>query len=149
MERKVIQWSLVIFWFFFWGLNTVDKFIPKPTFLWVGKDRLSQFVDYFATIGMYHQSIPLLTFIGVTVVEFAATILFFLAAWFLFQKKSIKAKGYFLGGVTVSFGVFIFFTLGDQVFGDRVELLEHSTYIGVLLISWFAYASFGDKQKQS
>lgn len=149
LERKAIQWSLVIFWFFFWGLNTVDKFIPKPTFLWVGKDRLSQFVDYFAAIGIHHSSVPFAVLAGVTIAELVATVLFFLSAWFLFKKKYLEAKGLFLKGTAVSIGIFIFFSLGDQIFGDRVELLEHSIYLAILLVSWSSYAAFSDKQKQS
>ena len=38
--------------------------------------------------------------------------------------------------------IFSFFAIGDQIFGDRVELQEHTTFWMALIISWGAYIYF-------
>ena len=40
-------------------------------------------------------------------------------------------------------GTFTFFSLGDHLFGDRFELLEHTLFWFVALASWVAFARLG------
>ena len=51
-EVKFIHIAIVGFWFLFWFLNSIDKVINKPMFLWAGKDRVTQLTDYFSSIGI-------------------------------------------------------------------------------------------------
>ena len=41
--------------------------------------------------------------------------------------------------------IFSFFAIGDQVFGDRGELLEHTIYWMALIVSWGAYKFLPEK----
>ena len=143
IETKVIRYAIVVFWILFWLFNVIDKFISKATFLWVGKDRLTQFVNYFHSIGIENQSIALVFLVIVTLAEIVALIFVLYAFINLVYNKEVQARTYFFWGTVTGLVIFTFFTVGDQVFGDRVELLEHTTYWAFLIISWAAYNYLG------
>tara|TARA_Y100000310_G_C20519266_1_gene732822 strand:- start:113 stop:580 length:468 start_codon:yes stop_codon:yes gene_type:complete len=141
-EGKVIRFGIVIFWTLFWLFNVIDKFIGSSTFLWVGRDRLPQFVKYFSSIGIENQSVAFgfLTFI--TIAEVIAFILLVIALWHLVLKNNQKARTFFFWGTFTGLAIFSLFSIGDQIFGDRHELLEHTIYWVALIVSWWAYAYF-------
>ena len=142
LEIKVIQIGILAYWFLFWLLNVVDKFIGKSTFLWVGKDRFSQLVNYFASIGIENETIPYITLVFSTILEIIALLLLTFALFKYLSGHYQKARDIFFWGTFVGLAIFSFFSIGDQVFGDRVELLEHTTYWIALIISWGAYVYF-------
>jgi len=126
---------ITVYWAFFWFLNVVDKFVGQPTFLWYGKDRLAQLIDYFASIGIFDQNVALASILVSAVLEAAAFIFGALALWFLIRANDSRANNFYFRSTVAGMLVFTFFALGDQVFGDRVELLEHTTYWIILLVS--------------
>lgn len=143
-EDHIIQYGLVAFWLLFWLFNFIDKIIGGSTFLWVGKDRLQQFVDYFATIGIHSPLISHIALIIVAILQLIAFIYLLIALIKLIQKKKIEARGAFFWGTLYGLIIFSLFAIGDQVFGDRRELWEHTTFWMALVVSWGAYNHFTD-----
>jgi len=140
-ENAVIQFGILFFWAVFWLFNVLDKIIPGKTFLWVGKDRYTQLLNYFATIGIQNEIFAQVTLFFITLLEtIAATFLIIALVYFVAGKRRF-ARGVLFWGFFVSLSIFSMFTIGDQVFGDRVELLEHSLYWISIIISWFVYTS--------
>ena len=142
IESKVIRFGVVSFWALFWLFNVIDKFIGGSTFLWVGKDRYAQFVKYFSSIGIENPIVASSFLIFVTITQIIAFILIATALLYLIGKNERKAHSFFFWGTFVGLFIFSFFAIGDQIFGDRPELLEHTTYWVALIISWGAYIYF-------
>ena len=142
LESKVIRFGVVSFWALFWLFNVIDKFIGSSTFLWVGKDRLAQFVKYFSSIGIDNPTVATSFLIFVTIIQIVALIFVVTALWYLIRKNEQKAHSFFFWGTFVGLFIFSFFAIGDQIFGDRMELWEHTTFWMALIISWGAYVYF-------
>ena len=123
----------------FWLFNVIDKFIGGPTFLWVGKDRLAQLVQYFASIGIENPNVALAFLIFVTIAQIIALSLMALTLWHLTFGTDSRAGHFFFWGTVAGLFMFTFFSIGDQIFGDRAELLEHTTFWMAVLVSWGAY----------
>ena len=141
-EVKFIHIAIVGFWFLFWFLNSIDKVINKPMFLWASKDRVTQLTDYFSSIGVENANVALATLIFIAVVEIAASLFLAFSLVSLFAGKEKSARLWFFWGTLTGLGIFTFFAIGDQIFGDRMELLEHATFWTALLVSWGAYTHF-------
>ena len=141
-EGRLIRIGTVGFWALYWLLNTIDKVINKPTFLWVGKDRLTQFKEYFSSIGLEDPGIAFGFLIFVALAEAIIFVLVAVALWFLLVKNEQMAHKFFFWGTFAGLAIFSFFTIGDQIFGDRGELLEHTIYWVALIVSWGAYMYF-------
>lgn len=144
-EGRIIRLGVVFFWTVFWLLNVIDKLISKSTFLWVGKDRLTQFIKYFASIGIENENVALAFLVFVTLAQITA--LYFLASslWYSVKKREQKAYDFFFWGTLMGLAIFSFFSIGDQIFGDRAELLEHTLFWIAIIISWGAYKYFPQK----
>ena len=138
-EGRFMRFAIVGFWLLFWLLNVIDKFINKPTFLWAGKDRIAQFIEYFSSIGIENINIVLASLMFITIAEIAATLFLGYSLWNLIRKNAIQAKIWFFWGTLTGLGIFTFFAVGDQIFGERSELLEHTIFWVALFISWRAY----------
>lgn len=138
-ENRLIHLAIISFWWLFWLLNVVDKVIPGKTFLWVGKDRMAQFTNYFSSVGIENTLIVALFLIFSTIIE--ALALYFLTVSLIgfISKNREKTHRFLFLGILTSLFLFTFFSVGDQIFGDRVELLEHSTFWIALIISWYVY----------
>jgi hypothetical protein len=142
IEGKVIQFGVVGFWALFWLFNVIDKFIGSSTFLWVGKDRFAQFVKYFSSIGIENPNVASAFLVFVTIIQIIALFLTAAALWHLIVGKDDKARHFFFWGTFAGLFILSFFAIGDQIFGDRVELWEHTTFWMALIISWGAYMYF-------
>ncbi len=145
VREGIITFGIAAYWFLFWLLNVADKLIGQETFLFAGKDRLAQFADYFSSIGLEasayaYTSLSIITGLEILALIFAALAVFSL----VFQKKK-EAETYFFYTCLVGLTVFSFFSIGDQIFGDRFELLEHTIYWTSIIISWAAYKYFPKK----
>lgn len=134
---RPLGYIAIIYWLVFWLMNGLDKFMHgtsvtafgQPLFTWYGKDRLEQFGRYFDRIDWDPAWIPaLLTSCGV--IELAASALFFVA--FLGTRHTEQWLGAAFATSTL---IFMGFSTWDVVVGDRAELLEHGTYIGVVFIT--------------
>ena len=122
-EKKHIKIFNMFYWTFFWGLSVLDKIIPDVHHLWVGKDFFALFVKFlvlrlkdpiFATIALaFVSSLEGLNFV------------FYLLASinFLKGKESLSQK-WFFRAIFTSITLFSLFSIADQVFGDRFQLLD-------------------------
>jgi len=138
-EKALIRFSIVLFWSLFWLFNFIDKVIPGAEGFWVGKDRFVQFTGYFASIGVENPTLVGWVLGVVSVLELLAFVFMTFALVAVITKKKKWAHSFTFWGVIISLAIFTFFGIGDQIFGDRTELLEHSIYWMALIISWFMY----------
>jgi hypothetical protein len=125
------------YWLVFWLLNGLDKFMHGagisvaglPLFIWFGKDRSEQFVKYFDRLDLPREGIaPLLGTCGV--VELGVALLF---------AGALTGGRHFDHWLAAAFSgcalMFVGFSAWDVVAGDRAELLEHGTYLGVVFVT--------------
>lgn len=140
--RRPITLTICGYWMFFWLLNGLDKFLARTDlglFHWWGNDRIEKFGMYFERLALPEQMVwPTLVFAGI--VELALAGLFVQALRQLFKQLPGAVR---LADVAVALSILCFlgFAIFDVIVGDRAELLEHSTYVGVLLISYLAMAA--------
>jgi len=138
-ENRIIRGGIIIFWLSFWLFNAIDKAVLEPRFIWVGENWVSLFLKLFGSIGIENKVVPYLALSLVGVLEFTAAVFMILALFYYFKGEKKKTKNMFFIGILISLIIFSFFAIGDQIFGERQELLEHSTYWIGLIISWFIY----------
>jgi hypothetical protein len=139
MGKQLIRFLILIYWLLFWVLNILDKIIGGSHFLWVGKDRFATFERFFDSIGLGHPIIASIALIITAGLEIFAFI-FFSGALYHFIKKNIDpARSWFLIGIVLSLIIFTYFSIGDQIFGDHIELLEHGIYWFITLLSWVIF----------
>ena len=134
---RPLGYIALFYWFAFWLLNGMDKFMHGagvalggvPLFTWYGKDRLEQFTKYFDRLDLPTDGIaPLLGFCGIAELAVAA----------LFAITLAGTRNYetWLGAAfTACAAMFIGFSTWDVIVGDRAELLEHGTYLGVVFMT--------------
>ncbi|NRA87305.1 MAG: hypothetical protein HRU28_07905 [Rhizobiales bacterium] len=126
-----------LYWFVFWLFNGLDKFLfhsDLGLLTWYGKDRDWQFSVYMTNMQVPTELVkPILYFSGTLEILISTIFAAFIISQ-LFNKKQSKNKNndLFILGLKISILTFIGFCGFDVVAGDRAELLEHSTYIGVL-----------------
>ena len=128
---------LILYWSTFWLMNGLDKFPCGKNigiFTWKGKDRYEQFGNYFSNTGISESWIqPLLYFTGIWEILIfipLATTLWIQVFDSRFSETSFN-RGMLFGGLT-----FVVFSIFDVVFGDRAELLEHSTFLILICITY-------------
>ncbi len=138
-EGWVIQCGIIVFWWLFWLLNVIDKLVTQPRVFWVGENYVDEFVELFGKIGMEGSPVPIVLLMLVTVMELFAFIYLSVALVRFLRRDRKRAHHYLFMGILVSLVVFSFFTIGDQFFGERADLLEHTLYWLAFIISWFAY----------
>ncbi|WP_289035181.1 hypothetical protein [uncultured Roseibium sp.] len=140
--KRPISLVIVLFWFSFWMLNALDKILARKdlgSFRWWGNDRIEKFTMYFDRLSIDAAHVyPILMFAGI--VEFAVALPFLYAGYHLAKGKPGAARLADLA-IALSIVIFLGFAIFDVIVGDRAELLEHSTYVGVLLISFLAIAA--------
>lgn len=134
---RPLGYIVYAYWFLFWLMNGMDKFMHGasvslgggPLFTWFGKDRTEQFTKYFDRMDLPHDGIaPLLGTCGV--LELGVAMLFAVAL------VSVRRFEQWSGAAFAACALmFLGFSLWDVVAGDRAELLEHGTYIGVVFMT--------------
>ena len=142
-ENKVIRYFIVIHWLFFAGTTVLDKIIPDVYPLWVGADFYTLFVKLFASLGIKDPIFATIALSGVSIIETLAFVSFLFALVLLIQKNTRSAEQWFSRGILTSLILFSFFSIGDQVFGDRFTLLEHGIFWCILLVSWVVFLYSG------
>lgn len=137
-----LEYILYIFWALFWTLNGLDKFFngtvvqtangPKE-FGWFGVTRDLKFSDYFAKLYL-----PKWTAVGFlytfAVLEIVVGLLFF--AILLCRKMPSAYRRLVF---KMSMFIFMVFSVGDILFGDRQELWEHGTFMILTLVTYQMY----------
>ena len=144
ITNELIRYSILAYWSIFWLLNSLDKIIGGSHYLWVGKDRFAQFQKFFASAGIESPLIANLALIVAAALEIFALIFFSGALIYYFKKKKEQAHGWFFVGIILTLVTFTFFSIGDHVFGDRFELLEHTLFWFIALFSWLAFSRISE-----
>lgn len=148
-EQSVIRFSILVFWTFFWGLSVLDKIVPDVHFLWVGKDFFALFVKFFGSLGLKDSLFATVALAGVSALEAINFVLYVLAFFNFLRGDSFSAERWFFRAILASITLFALFSIADQVFGDRFQLLEHGLFWLVLVASWLVFkhgdASTGTK----
>ena len=137
--KDLIKYFILTYWILFWLLNVVDKIIGGAHFLFVGKDRFATFERFFDSLGLGNPIIANMALIITAGLEIFAFI-FFAGALYHFIKKNIDAtRSWFFIGILLTLITFTYFSIGDQVFGDHGELLEHGIYWLITILSWIIF----------
>jgi hypothetical protein len=147
-EKTIIRLSILIFWTFFWGLSVVDKIIPDVQLYWVGKDFFALFVKFFSSLGLKD---PIFATIGLAIIS-ALEVLNFVCYLFsiinFFRRKEALAEKWFFRAIVSSLILFSLFSIADQVFGDRFQLLEHGMFWLILIASWLTYKNISSSEER-
>ena len=138
-SKRIIQYSILFYWTIFWLLNTVDKILGGAMFLWVGRDRFAQFHKFFESASIDSPIIADIALIFFAALEVFAFLFCLMALIYFFKNSQKESSNYFLLGTLSSLLIFTIFSIGDHLFGDRFELLEHTLFWIITLISWFLY----------
>ena len=136
---QIVRFSILVYWSIFWFFNVIDKLIGGSMFLWVGRDRFAQFQKFFASAGLDSPIIADAALIVAAGLEVFAFV-FFAGALLNFLKNRVEtSRSWFFLGIVFTLVTFTIFSIGDHIFGDRFELLEHTLFWFITLISWFVF----------
>lgn len=138
-EKKIIQYLIVIYWTFFGGLTVIDKIIPDVYPYWVGADFYTLFIKFFASLGLTDPIFATIALAIVALIETSAFVCYLFSLFNLCKGKDKISEQWFYRGILFSVLAFSFFSIGDQVFGDRNNLLEHGIFWITLIVSWGVY----------
>lgn len=136
---QIVRFSILVYWSIFWLFNVIDKLIGGSMYLWVGRDRFAQFQKYFASAGLDSPIIADAALIVAAGLEVFAFVFFAGALLHFLNKRADTSRSWFFFGIVFTLVTFTIFSIGDHIFGDRFELLEHTLFWFITLISWFVY----------
>ena len=137
--NQLVRYSILFYWSIFWLFNIVDKIIGGSLFLWVGRDRFAQFQKFFASAGLESPAIANFALIIAAGLEVFAFVFFAGALLYFLKKKLETSRTWFFIGIVLTLITFTIFSIGDHIFGDRFELLEHTLFWFLTLFSWVAF----------
>ena len=138
-EKKIIQYFILIYWTFFGALTVIDKIIPDVYPYWVGADFYTLFIKFFASLGLTDPIFATLALAGISFIEILAFVCYSFSLFNLYKGEDKISEQWFYRGVSFSVILFSLFSIGDQVFGDRFNLLEHGIFWIILVVSWVVY----------
>jgi hypothetical protein len=138
-EKILIRYFILIYWTCFGGLTVIDKIIPDVYPYWVGADFYTLFVKFFASLGLSDPIFATIALAGISSIEVVAFVCYLFSLHNLYKGKDKSAEQWFYRGVLFSVSLFSLFSIGDQVFGDRNQLLEHGIFWLILIVSWLVY----------
>ena len=148
-QERLVRGIILVFWTCFWLFNVVDKAIGGSAFLWVGRDRFAQFQKYFASAGLESPLIADAALYVAAALEVFALVFFAGALWNFVARRVNEARSWCFIGIVITLVTFTLFSIGDHLFGDRFELLEHTLFWFVTLASWGVYVRLEGKDSQS
>lgn len=137
--KDLVRYFIIGYWSLFWLLNVVDKIIGGAHFLFVGRDRFAQVERFFDSIGLENPLFANIALMITAGLEVFALVFFIGALYHLISKNREATRSWFLVGIAFTFATFTFFSIGDQVFGDHFELLEHGLFWFITLLSWVVF----------
>jgi len=138
-EKKLIQYLVLIHWTLFSATTVIDKIVPDVYPLWVGADFYTLFIKLFASLGLTNPVFATIALVGISFLEIGAFVCFAFSFFNLYKVKDKIAEQWFYRGIGFSILTFSLFSIGDQVFGDRFTLLEHTIFWIILIFSWVIY----------
>ncbi|KAA3664334.1 MAG: hypothetical protein DWQ04_06270 [Chloroflexi bacterium] len=124
---------------------------PMETTGFYGVNRDKKMINYFENLGL-PKEVAVVFLYGIAIAEIILGFIFFsLLAWNLQPPNKRLKVGLFAdrtvhhlafkGGLLI----FVMFTIGDTLFGDRVELWEHSTFLILGLLSYYIWSQLDRK----
>ena len=163
---------IITFWGLFWLLNGLDKFFngsfqpnlvsfstktvlvspdlknkiiyeshPMETVGWFGVNRDAKMIGYFNRLSMNKQ-------IALTCLYFLASIEIFIGLGFIYALFSKEHRNKIVRFTfKISMAVFFGFSIMDILFGDRMELWEHGTFL-ILATIHYVYILFAVPGKE-
>ena len=134
-----IRLGTLAYWTLFWFFNVIDKVVGGAHFLWVGRDRFAQFQKYFASAGLPAPWVADLGLVVAAALEVFALVFFAGATHHFLKRRDEASHTWFLAGTVTTLATFTFFSIGDHLFGDRFELLEHTLFWFISLMSWAVF----------
>ena len=131
-QEQVVRGAILVFWTCFWLFNVVDKAIGrKHVFVgWTGS--VCTVPKYFASAGLESPLIADAALYVAAALEVFALVFFAGALWNFAARRMSEARSWCFIGIVVTLATFTFFSIGDHLFGDRFELLEHTLFFGSL-----------------
>lgn len=138
-EKIIIRYFILIYWTFFGVLTVIDKIIPDVYPYWVGADFYTLFIKFFASLGISDPIFATIALAGISALEVFAFVCYLVSLYSLYKGKERSSEQWFFRGVIFSVLLFSLFSIGDQVFGDRNQLLEHGIFWLILVVSWVVY----------
>lgn len=135
-EKKIIQYFILIYWTSFAALTVIDKIIPDVYPLWVGADFYTLFIKLFASLGLTDPIFATIALACVSSIEIIAFVCYLFSLFNLYKGNDKISEQWFYRGISFAVLLFSFFSIGDQVFGDRFTLLEHGVFWIILIVSW-------------
>jgi len=152
------------FWSMYWGLNGLDKFfdgVGAPAGKacafangratpcgWFGTSRHEQITAYFDKLGMGEWTGPVFLY-PIAVFEVVLGILFLMmlvqSLWGRSDVSHSVHRFAFMGSIIV----FFLFAVGDILFGDRVELWEHATFMVLIVVTFGVYVYRNQLREQA
>jgi len=137
--KDLIRYFILLYWALFWLLNIIDKMIGGAHFLFVGRDRFAQIERFFDSLGLedvIYANLALALTAGLE----AFALVSFVGALYHFRKQiTDTARSWFFVGIVLTLATFTYFSIGDQIFGDHFELLEHGVFWFIALLSWVIF----------
>ncbi len=138
-EKNIIRYLILIYWIFFEALTVIDKIIPDVFPYWVGADFYTLFVKLFASLGITNPIFATIALAGIASFESYILVLFLLSFFNLYKGKNKVSEQWFYKGALFSVLLFSLFSIGDQIFGERSNLLEHTIFLIMLIVSWVVF----------
>jgi hypothetical protein len=137
--KELIKYLILMYWTLYFLMNSIDKIIGGAHFLFVGKDRFAQIERFFDSLGLGNPIFADVALIITAGLEIFAFVFFTGALYHLIKKNIDATRSWFLIGVGLALSLFTYFSIGDQIFGDHGELLEHGLYWFIALLSWVIF----------
>ena len=138
-EKATVRYLILIYWTFFAALTVIDKFIPDVYPFWVGADFYTLFIKLFASLQLTNPLFATIALAIISAMEIFVFVCFGFSVYNQYTGKYKNSEQWFYRGVSLSVVLFSLFSIGDQVFGDRNNLLEHGIFWIILMASWVAF----------
>lgn len=148
-ERTIIRLAVLIFWTFFWGLSVLDKIIPDVHSLWVGKDFFALFIKFFSSLGLKDPIFATIALAVISALEVLNFVFYLFSLINYSRGRTAVSEKWFFRAIFASIALFSLFSIADQVFGDRFQLLEHGLFWLVLIASWALFKFFSASEEKT
>jgi hypothetical protein len=138
-EKKILQYLITVHWTLFSATTVVDKIIPDVYPLWVGADFYTLFIKFFSSLGLTDPLFATVALAGISILETSGFVCFVFSLIHLYKRNDRIAEQWCYRGILFSVITFTLFSIGDQFFGDRFSLLEHTIFWIISIFSWLMY----------
>ena len=138
-ENKVIKFLILSYWTLFGGLTVIDKIVPDVFPFWVGVDFYTLLIKFFASLEITDPIFATIALAGISAVEVLIFVCYLFALIGLSRGKDKISEQWFYRGISLALLLFAVFSIGDQAFGARGDLLEHGIFWIMLITSWVVY----------